>query len=81
MIMIDAKNIELKNNSISLEYKTDIDNRYEKLAFDIDTLEIKETSILINEFRSNILYSHLMKPLVKLVKNNKLESEFRNIWY
>ena len=47
MIMIDAKNIELKNNSISLEYKTDIDNRYEKLAFDIDTLEIKETSILI----------------------------------
>lgn len=79
--MIDAKNIELKNNLISLEYKTDVDNRYEKLTFDIDTLEIKETSILINEFRSNILYSHLMKPLVKLVKNNKLENEYRNTWF
>ena len=46
MIMIDAKNIELKNNSISLEYKTDIDNRYEKLAFDIDTLELMNLEVI-----------------------------------
>lgn len=78
--MIEAKNIEMNGNLISLEYKTDIDDNYEKLTFDINTLEIKETSILIDNFRNNILYSHLMKPLIKLIENSKLESEFRNIW-
>ena len=53
--MIEAKNIEMNDNLISLEYKTDIDNNYEKLTFDVNTLEIKETSILINKFRSDIL--------------------------
>ena len=79
--MIEAKNIEMNGNLISLEYKTDIDNNYEKLTFDVNTLEIKETSILINKFRSDILYSHLMKPLVKSAKSNKLKKEFRNTWF
>lgn len=79
--MIEAKNIEMNDNLISLEYKTDIDNNYEKLTFDVNTLEIKETFILINKFRSDILYSHLMKHLVKSAKSNKLKKEFRNTWF
>ena len=38
--MIDAKNIKLDGNLLSLEYKSDLDEKYEKLTFNIKTFEI-----------------------------------------
>ena len=41
-----------------------------------------ETTIVENsQVRSYMLYAHLMKPLVELIKENKLKDTFQNIWY
>lgn len=80
--MIEAKDIKVDGNLISLNYKSDLDDSYQKLIFNIDTYEVVETSINENtQVRNYMLYAHLMKPLVEKLKENKLSDTFVNIWY
>lgn len=80
--MIEAKNIKVDGKLISLDYKSDLDESYQKLVFNVDTFEVIETSINENsQVRNYMLYSHLMKPLVEKLKDNKLSDSFEEIWY
>ena len=80
--MIEAKNIKLDNEIVSLEYKSDLDDKFQKLIFNIKDFKIIETSIKENtQVRNYMLYSHLMKPIVKLIEEGKLKDTFQNTWY
>ena len=80
--MIEAKNIKINGDLISLEYKSDLDDSYQKLIFNTKTFEIIETSIKEDtQVRNYMLNTHLMKPLVKLLNENKLKDAFQEVWY
>mgnify|MGYP007070009441 CR=1 FL=1 len=81
--MIEARNIKINNDkTISLEYKSDLDDDYIYLEFDIETLEIINTSIIEDTLvRTNMLYSHLIKQLKELYDKKELKENYKNLWY
>lgn len=80
--MIEAKNIRLDGDLLSLKYKSGLDDEYQKLVFNIKTDEIIETSVQnATKYRNSIIHAHLIKPLIKKIENNELKEEYTNIWY
>lgn len=79
--IIKARKIKINGDILSLEYKSDLDKDYESLMYDIKKDKIIETRVKeISETREEILYSHLINPILNLYKEGNLEETFVRMW-
>lgn len=77
--MIEAKNIIVDNNLISLEYKYNDDGFY-KLTYDIKKEEVIETEDVDFESKDVFIYRHLIIPLLKQIEGGKVDKTFFSMW-
>lgn len=78
--MIEVKNLRLDNNLVYFKYKSDLDNYFKDLTYNIKTDEIVESEEEISNSELNCIY-HAIKEIKKQIKDNDLKNEFKKIWY
>lgn len=78
--MIEVKNLRLDNNLVYFSYKSDLDEEFKGLTYNIKTDEIIESEEEISNFKLNCIY-HAIKEIKEQIKSNKLKKEFKKIWY
>lgn len=78
--MIEVKNLKLDNNLVYFSYKSDLDDYFKDLTYNIKTDEIIESEEEISNSKLNCIY-HAIKEIKEQIKNNNLQKEFKKIWY
>lgn len=78
--MIEVKNLRLDNNLVYFSYKSDLDDYFKDLTYNIKTDEIVESEEEISNSKLSCIY-HAIKEIKEQIKNNNLQKEFKKIWY
>ena len=78
--MIEVRNLRLDDNLVYFSYKSDLDDEFKDLTYNIKTDEIVESEEEISDTKLNCIY-HAIKEIKEQSKNNNLKKEFEKIWY
>ncbi len=77
--MIEVRNLKLDDNLVCFSYKSDLDDDFKELTYNIKADEIVESEE-IRDTKLNCIY-HAIKEIKEQIKNNNLKNEFDKIWY
>lgn len=78
--MIEVKNLKIDNNLAFFDYRSDLDDNFKKMTYNIKTDEIIESEEEMSNSKLNCIY-HAIKEIKEQIKSNNLQSEFIKIWY
>lgn len=78
--MIEVKNLKLDNNLVYFSYKSDLDDCFKDITYNIKTDEIVESEEEISNSKLNCIY-HAIKEIKEQIRNNNLQEEFKRTWY
>ncbi len=78
--MIEVKNLRLDNDLVYFSYKSDLDDCFKDLTYNIKTDEIVESKEEISDVKLNCIY-HAINEIKTQIKSNKLKKEFYTMWY
>ena len=76
--MIEVKNLKLEDNIVQFSYKTELNDFYKTIKYNIKTDEYEPVDI--DEYELKCIY-HAIKEIKRKIKNNELIDKFIKIWY
>ena len=78
--MIQAKDIKLNGDLLEMQLKYNTEEKFEYFCYDIKKDKIISLSHPETK-HIDWIYSHLIYPLLKQIRDGKLDSTFSQVWY
>ena len=78
--MIEVKKVNIDNNIVSFEYKTDLDDTYKNITYNLETDEIIKSDDKISDIRLNYIF-HAIKEIKRRIKEKNIKTDLTVLWY